>query len=324
MSGMKFRRTCSSCNATFFSPDRKASLCLKCSKKRVVKHIPAPAPAEYKQPVQAVRVAPRGNFPRSAPAAAQPRREKTARSPKTAALTPELRDKIIECYENSYTDKNLKIKDIHGEIAEKLWVKRKLVADVLRELNQTRVEFTNELKARAIEMYKRFVENGHRPDGGRRKAISVAFGVPYKQVMNAIREWSLSQYEKSPTPTPSRQQLFEIEKTYWSELEKSRYGLIEMPDRIAEQLGYVTRWQVLRWLDVLHDDERAFVSVSDPSPELQERILEEYQKYLDAPAPPEHGLHITIANNIGKVSPRQVHKILQIHRHKRRASYPHI
>ena len=321
MSGMKFRRTCSSCNATFFSPDRKASLCLKCSKKRVVKHVPATAPAEFKHPAAAVRVAPRGTYPRGAPAA-PPRKEKTARSPKTTALTPELRVKIIECFENNYSDKAVKIKDVHGEIAEKLWVKRKLVADVLRELNQSKVEFTDELKTRAIEMYKRFVENGHRPDGGRRKAISVAFGVPYKQVMNAIREWSLAQYEQSPTPTPSRQQLFEIEKTYWRELDQRRYRLTEMPDRIADQLCYVTRWQVLRWLDVLHDDERAFVSVSDPSPELQERIIDEYKRYLDLPAPPEHGLHITIADSVGRVSPRQVHKVLQIHRHKRRADYP--
>ena len=116
MSGMKFRRTCSSCNATFFSPERKASLCLKCSKKRVVKHVPAAAPAEYKQPAQAVRVAPRGNFPRGAPAPPV-RREKQARSPKASVLTPELRAKIAECYENDYPNKGLKIKDVHGEIA---------------------------------------------------------------------------------------------------------------------------------------------------------------------------------------------------------------
>ncbi|HET8675885.1 MAG TPA: hypothetical protein VFO63_08875, partial [Blastocatellia bacterium] len=55
MSGMKFRRTCSVCNATFFSPDRKALYCLKCVKKRVVKHVPAEARAA----AQVTRVAPR-------------------------------------------------------------------------------------------------------------------------------------------------------------------------------------------------------------------------------------------------------------------------
>lgn len=319
MSGMKFRRTCSVCNATFFSPDRKAAYCLKCLKKRVVKHVPS----EVKAVAETTRVAPR-SFPAPRPPVGEPSRNRPARVAKIATLTPELRRRIIEIYEEEYSEGSVQTREVHAQIATKLWVKRQLVADVIREITQSKVTLTDELKARAIEMYQRFVESGHRPDGGRRRAISSALGLPYKQVMKIIREWSMAEYETSPTPNPSRLQLFEIEKMYWEELNQQRYRLTELPSKIAEQLGYVTRWQVLRWLDVLHDDERAFSNVPDPTPEAQQQILEAYIAYLRSPAPPEHGLHYNIAGQIAKVSPRQVHKILQNHRHKMRSEYPHI
>jgi hypothetical protein len=239
-----------------------------------------------------------------------------------ATLTPELRSRVIEIYEAEYAEGPVQTREVHAQIANKLWLKRQLVADVIREITQSKVALTDELKARAIEMYQRFVESGHRPEGGRRRAISSALGLPYKQVMKIIREWSMAEYGTSPTPNPSRLQLFEIEKMYWDELNRRRYRLTELPSKIAEELGYVTRWQVLRWLDVLHDDERAFSNIPDPPPEAQQQILEGYVEYLRAPAPPEHGLHYSIAGQIAKVSPRQVHKILQNHRHKMRAEYP--
>jgi hypothetical protein len=319
MSGMKFRRTCSVCNATFFSPDRKAAYCLKCLKKRVVKHVPT----ETKAVAEVTRVAPR-SFPSARPPLGEPSRNRPARVAKIATLTPELRRRIIEIYEAEFVEGPIQTREVHAQIANKLWIKRQLVADVIREVTQSKVALTDELKTRAIEMYQRFVESGHRPEGGRRRAISSALGLPYKQVMKIIREWSMAEYETSPTPNPTRLQLFEIEKMYWDELNRQRYRLTELPTRIAEQLGYVTRWQVLRWLDVLHDDERAFANVPDPAPEAQQQILDAYVEYLKSAAPPEHGLHYSIAGQIAKVSPRQVHKVLQNHRHKMRAEYPHI
>ena len=319
MSGMKFRRTCSVCNATFFSPDRKAAYCLKCLKKRVVKHVPT----ETKAVAEVTRVAPR-SFPSARAPMGEPSRQRPARVAKIATLTPELRRRIIEIYEAEFVEGPIQTREVHAQIANKLWIKRQLVADVIREVTQSKVALTDELKARAIEMYQRFVESGHRPEGGRRRAISSALGLPYKQVMKIIREWSMAEYETSPTPNPTRLQLFEIEKMYWDELNRQRYRLTELPAKIAEQLGYVTRWQVLRWLDVLHDDERAFANVPDPAPEAQQQILDAYVEYLKSAAPPEHGLHYSIAGQIAKVSPRQVHKVLQNHRHRMRAEYPHI
>ncbi|MEK6289605.1 MAG: hypothetical protein AABO57_28145 [Acidobacteriota bacterium] len=317
MSGMKFRRTCSVCNATFFSPDRKAAYCLKCLKKRVVKHVPS----EAKAVAESTRVAPRA-FASPGPPLGEPPKQRPARVARVATLTPELRRRVVEIYEEEYANGELQAREVHAQIANKLWLKRQLVADIIREITQSKVALTDELKDRAIEMYQRFVESGHRPDGGRRRAISSALGLPYKQVMKIIREWSMAEYETSPTPNPSRLQLFEIEKMYWEELNQQRYRLTELPSKIAESLGYVSRWQVLRWLDVLHDDQRAFANVPDPSPEAQQQILDAYVEYLRLPAPPEHGLHYSIAGRIAKVSPRQVHKILQYHRHKMRAEYP--
>jgi len=318
MSGMKFRRTCTVCNSTFFSPDRKAAYCLKCIKKRVVKHVPAEARAS----VPVTRVAPRPAPPVGVARPGPVAKQKPPRTAKAAALTPELRQRIIEVYMGEFSGRPLPTKDVHSQIANRLWVKRQLVADTIRDLLQSKALVTEGIKERAIEMYQRFVESGHRPEGGRRRAISAALGVPYKQVMKVIREWSLSEYEHSPTPTPTRLQLFEIEKLYWEELEKQRYRLTELPQKIAENLGYVTRWQVLRWLDVLHDDQRSFSNVPDPSPEVQEQILKAYKQYLNSPSPPEHGLHYSIAGQLEKVSPRQVHKVLQNYRHKMRAEYP--
>ena len=314
---MKFRRTCSVCNATFFSPDRKAAYCIKCTKKRVVKHVPS----EAKVTAQATRVAPR-QFTATRPPLGEAAKHRPPRVAKIGTLTSELRRRIIEIYEEEYAEGPVQTREMHAQIANKLWLKRQLVAEVIREITQSRVALTDELKKRAIEMYQRFVESGHRPEGGRRRAISSALGLPYKQVMKIIREWSMAEYEQSPTPNPSRQQLFEIEKMYWDELNLRRHRLTELPTRIAEELGYVSRWQVLRWLDVLHDDQRAFENVPDPATEAQQQIVDAYVEYLRSPSPPEHGLHYSIAGQIPKVSPRQVHKVLQNYRHKMRAEYP--
>jgi hypothetical protein len=247
---------------------------------------------------------------------------KPARVAKASALTSEIRERVIELYEAEFSGRPIQTKEMHSQIANRLWVKRQLVADCIRELVQSKASITEQVKVRAIEMYQRFVESGHRPEGGRRRAISAALSIPYKQVMKIIRDWSLAQYEESPTPNPSRLQLFEIEKIYWDELKEGRYRLTELPGKIADNLGYITRWQVLRWLDVLHDDERAFANVPDPPHEVQQQIRDAYAEYLSSPAPPEHGLHYSIAGQLGKVSPRQVHKVLQSYRHKMRAEYP--
>src|SRR5215470_7718406 len=133
MSGMKFRRTCSACNATFFSPDRKASLCLKCSKKRVIKHVRASAATEVKAGIEPLRVAPRPG-PHASVSVHTPRQPRGPRPPKASLLTADLRQRISDCFQQECTGGEVRMREIHALIAEKLWVKRKLVADVLRDV----------------------------------------------------------------------------------------------------------------------------------------------------------------------------------------------
>src|SRR5215470_5118829 len=126
MSGMKFRRTCSVCNATFFSPDRKAAYCLKCMKKRVVKHVPS----EVKAPAVVTRVAPRPAPPQAqAHPLPEPGKLKSPRAPKAGVLTPELRLRIMETYNHEYANRPVQTRDVHTQIANKFWVKRQLVAE---------------------------------------------------------------------------------------------------------------------------------------------------------------------------------------------------
>src|SRR5215212_9294645 len=124
MSGMKFRRTCTVCNATFFSPDRKAAYCLKCMKKRVVKHVPA----EARIAAHTTRVAPRPAPLAPMPLSSAPK-QKPARVAKASALTSELRERITELYEAEFSGRPIQTKEMHSQIANKLWVKRQLVAD---------------------------------------------------------------------------------------------------------------------------------------------------------------------------------------------------
>src|SRR5947209_18111063 len=69
MSGMKFRRTCAICNTTFFTPDRRQSICSKCLKKRGASKEGAPSGGEN-----------RFARPASGPAGSMARPERSERS----------------------------------------------------------------------------------------------------------------------------------------------------------------------------------------------------------------------------------------------------
>src|SRR5262249_19533091 len=159
-----------------------------------------------KSPAVVARVVPRPAPPQAqAHPLPEPGKLRAPRAPKAGVLTPELRLRIMETYNHEYANRPVQTRDGHTQIANKFWVKRQLVAEVIREVSQSMATLDEDMKARAILMYQRFVESGHRPEGGRRRAISSALGVPYKQIMKLIREWSMAEYEKSPTPNPSRQ-----------------------------------------------------------------------------------------------------------------------
>jgi hypothetical protein len=199
-----------------------------------------------------------------------------------------------------------------------------MVAQVVQELSARRAKLTAEAKGEAARLYREYVETHTRPEAGRRRAIALALGAPIKEVVLAVREWARRQEADSPNPRLSRTHLFQIEKAYFRELAAARYSLDEFPQRIADELGFANRWQVLRWIDVLHDDPSSFDAVPDPPDHARQAVIAAYEAYLAAEAPPEAGLHATIAAKVGDLKARQVHKVLQEYRHQRRAAYrPH-
>lgn len=318
---MKFRLQCAGCGATFFAPDRRARHCPKCvkkgagaAKKVAVETKPGAAKSFASRP---------GLKPGGAPfREREPRAKHAPRAPKAAELTPELLDQVTKIYQEQFAGATAPARDIISQISDKLWLQRKAIGHVINKLIHPSVPITSELKERIIETYKGYVERSERPAEGRRRAIAAAVDVPFHQVKNIVYEWSVSQYAQSPTPELTREQLFEIEKIYWDELGKKRYRYDELPEKIVERLGYVTTYQVSRWLDTLHDDESKFKGVADAPQEAEQQIIEAYRRYLDAPQPPEQGLHGTIASQVDGVSARQVHKVLQQFRYRQRDEYP--
>ena len=323
MSGMKFRLQCANCNSVFFSQDRKARYCPKCIKKRSAK------PA-----VEKIKEHTRTATPRSAEpgqAAVKPQRVATAvktgkesikTSPKFTELTPELYERIKQIYREQYAESEVLPRELIAKISDALWLNRKVVGAAIYRISHPQVEITPELESRIIELYNGYVVKGERPPEGRRKRISQMVGVPLWQVKNIVYKWSQSQYAESAVPEHTREQKFEIEKQYWEELAKGRYRLNEIPGKIAERLEFATPYQIMRWLDKLHDDDVRFKNVADVPPETERLIEEAYRQYLLSPKPPEQGLHSTIVQQISGITTRQVHMVLQKYRKKMRAEYP--
>lgn len=316
---MKFRLQCAGCGATFFAPDRKARHCPKCVKKGASKTGAARAKRqEAKSLIERIGVR-LGHVATQEP---KPRARPTNRTQKIVVLTPELREQVAQLYQAQFAGGETPMDEVVAQISDRTWVARKAVRSVINNILHPHVFITSELNERIVEMYKGYVERSERPARGRRRTIAEALGVPLPQVMKIVYEWSLSQYNASPTPELSRQQRFEIEMLYWDEMDRERYRYDELPEKIADRLGYASAYQIRRLLDMLHEDWSKFKNVPDPPPEVERRILEAYKQYLATPQPPEQGLHSTIASQIGGLTSRQVHKVLQRYRYRRRDEYP--
>lgn len=242
--------------------------------------------------------------------------------PKATELTSEISERINQIYQEQYAGKEVIRKEMVAKISDELWLARKVVSTALPSLHSQRAEVSPELKAQIIEAYEGYVARGERPEGGRRKTIAKMVGLPFGQVRDIVYEYSLAQFQKSSVPEPTREQHFQLEKLFWSEMDHPRYAWEELPEKLAELSGQFTAWQVMRWRDMLLDDEDRFARVPDVEPGLEAKILDAYKQYLAAPAPPEQGLHHHIARQIGDITPKQVHKVLQVYRNLRRDKYP--
>ncbi|MBI4854025.1 MAG: hypothetical protein HY819_19700 [Acidobacteria bacterium] len=332
--GMKFRRSCNSCNTTFFAEDRKAFLCPKCVKKKAAAPAVVSKPSFSKSnyssynsssnPSSSFGSKPSSSFSSKPDTATskvfKPAQKKfvkpgskpkprIARQPKTGILTDELKDKIITSY---LTSKDLvdSIKKLHAKISHELWVKPKLVADTINHLRKQEkalsevCSLSNEDKERVLKIYLKLVHEDIRPIEGRRNHIANELNLPPREVILAVREWS-----NNIMGQLSRQQLFLIEKEYWRIITQERYHTFaDLPKVISKNLDFVSIEQSSRWLDQLHDNTK-LVKVPLPEEEKQKQIIEAYKQYLAQAEPPPQALHTTFAKTFG-VKALQVHKIL--------------
>ncbi len=329
MTGMKFRRSCDQCGTTFFSTDRKARFCAKHQPRRAGQEAEGRAPAPPPASPKLAKVVLSG---RPSPGLSGGKRQKGVsrqRQPQIRTLTPEVRARIASAFQHLRTVPGSAIpldakqierylRRIHTAISQQLWVSRAVVSEVIQDLRAAleiaAIELTPEQREQAVAMYRRFIETGERPPGGRRRFIAQQLGVSLDSIVLVIRQWAQAQYAQSPTPKPTREQLFLIEKAFYRHLLEGDEPYEELPEAIAHDLGFVTPYQVLRWIDVLYDNSKFSADLEETTPEQRAAVIAEYQDYLRQATPPERSLHATIAEKIGGITPRQVHKALYDHR----------
>src|SRR5262249_21373673 len=161
---------------------------------------------------------------------------------------------------------------------------------------------------------RRFVRNNERPEGGRRRTLARRFGATGAQVRDALAPL-LDDGRKGAAIT--REQQFAAEQRFLRDLPGEGGSFRRAAEPAAAEAG-ADPWQVVRYLDQIHERLVSVARVPDPAPEQRERILGAYREYLAGPGPPEGSLHGSIAARLG-VTPRQVHRVLLEHRCSLRA-----
>jgi uncharacterized Zn finger protein (UPF0148 family) len=291
---VRFRRSCEECGRIFFSAQRDGKICPRCIK----------------------QVAEREEQKKKAREKAALKRKDSSKSsmqdpvlPPT--LTEELKNRILREYEPLRERRDFPRRKIHGLLAQQLRIPKRLVAQALPKTEEGRTPLSPEQEEEIIRRYQRYVERLERPTKGRRKTIAADMGLPYRSVATAVREWKRRQ---PPLKEVTREQRFFMEKAFFRLVEEGS-SLAQIRENLVKDSGYST-WQVLRYLDLLHDGEKMLRKVPEVTQEQSEAILAGYQQYLSAPSPPEPFLHTLLAQRTG-VTHQQVHKVLLTYRLQR-------
>lgn len=284
---MVFRKDCAECGHSFSARDRKEKFCPKCVGKVKAREELAKKAREKKPPPP--------------PPAPKPVEQEPA------VLTQELKDRVLQEHETYQDRPTYPLRKVHQEIARKLGIKRALVVEGLKGSVKRRV-LTPEEEAEVIKRYRDYVERMERPPAGRRKTIAKDLGVPFRLVASAVQGWKRKQ---RPVEELTREQRFAIEKTYFRFLEE-RKSLKEILGKI-EQESHFSSWQILRFLDLIHDGEKLLKKVPEVTEEQGQIIISGYLDYLSAPAPPGPFLHTLLAEKSGATY-KQVHKVLLTYR----------
>jgi hypothetical protein len=290
---VRFRRSCEECGRIFFSAQRDGKICPRCIK----------------------QVAEREEQKKKAREKAGLKRKDSSKSPVQdpvlpPSLTEELRDRILKEDEPFRGREDFPRRKIHGLLAQQLRVPKRLVAQAIPK-TEGRTPLSPEQEEEIIRRYQGYVERLERPPKGRRKTIAADMGLPYRSVAIAVREWKRSQPLLKDV---SREQRFFMEKAFFRLIEEGS-SLAQIRENLVKNSGYST-WQVLRYLDLLHDGEKMLRKVPEVTQGPSEAILAGYQQYLSAPSPPEPFLHTLLAQRTG-VTYQQVHKVLLTYRLQR-------
>jgi hypothetical protein len=285
-----FRKDCADCGRSFASPDRKARFCPKCE------------PRVKEREAKAKKAQAKKTPPPPPPPAPMPPHEAAA------ALTPELKTRILEAYESRRGQAGISLRALKREIARNLGVGRDLVVQVVQESPVQRT-LSPDQEAEIVKRYQTYVERMERPAAGRRKAIAREMRIPYRLVVMAVRNWK--QRAQRPMKDFTREERFRVEKAFSRKIREEK-PLAKVFAEILEETG-LDRWQVIRYLDTIHDGESRLKKFPEVTAGQKEAILAGYADYLGGSSPPGPFLHTLLAEKSGATH-QQVHKALLAYR----------
>ncbi len=287
--GMSFRKDCEDCGRSFLTPDKKAKICQRCAGKGQPRH-------------QLETVPQKGLSPKAAGKTKQTILTRPASGPVHSPTSQILRE--IETRGNE--DEVIGYQEQPGFKDEE----EVSLQGAPPNPNRTpeKIDLTPAQIQEIVDRYQIYVQGLERPPHGRRRTIADAMEIPYRNVVQALRQWNQQQAQIEDL---TREERFTIEKAYFSRLE-GRNSFSEIKEQISQETG-LNPWVVSRYLDLLHDGEKKLQDVASITSEQEVAVLEEYRKYLSASGPPSSPLHPLIAERTG-VSPKQVYKVLFAYR----------
>jgi hypothetical protein len=226
------------------------------------------------------------------------------------SLTEEIKERIFNEYEPYRHRQGLPWRKIHGAIAQKMKIPKRVVGEALKE-ERERLDIPRETRQEIIRRYRDYVVGMARPPKGRRKTIAAELAVTYRAVAETVRDWKREQLSVREL---TREQRFRVEKGYFQALAEGR-PLTDLAEEMAETVGG-SPFHILRYLDLIHDGIERLKKVPDATAGERERVLSAYAEYLAAESPPEPFLHNLVAAKTG-VTPQTVHKTLLQYRLER-------
>lgn len=169
------------------------------------------------------------------------------------------------------------------------------------------VVLTPAQQAEILDLYREMVNKGERPPEGRRGKIAALLNVPYAVVAQVVKgHVAHARYRRTN---------FEIEKLYWQHVRRGEKNAATIAQQIATQLK-LELGRVWWWLEKLHQPRKSFAQDAELTEAEKTAILTAYEAYLQQEEPPEKGLHQTLAEQVGAVTPRQVHNVLWSYRNQ--------